>query len=900
MTTRYLIRRTVGEGGLGRVWAVRDTVLNRTVALKELRPDRALSDAASQDFLREAQITGQLEHPNIVSLYDLGRRPQDNQPFYTMPFVKGETLSNAIENYHRTRREGSRDRMQFVRLINAFVSICNAIAYAHSRNVIHRDLKPENIILGPFGEVILLDWGLARLNGDQHTESDDSSIHLTTDSSCKILEGRPEGTPAYMAPEQAEGRSSLIGPRTDIYGLGTILFQILTGIPPHSGKDLSDLYNRIIHNPTPQARLVEPSASKVLSVICAKAMAKAPEDRYSLASELADDVSKWTGDEPVSAYEESILEKAARWARRNRTLTQAIVGSLAAVAVVSLFAWILVSRAKDAAVDAEKIAQAARKEATERLRQARSAADTLLTGVSKDLKEIPGAEVVRTLLLKKAAEFYEGFSKNQGQDPELKLEAGLALNRLGEVHRSLGMFKESWESYKSATNYFKEVEDKVTEKKAAVLGRCESLIGIGLTQREATKYEESEQAYNEAIEELKKLEKIDPSNLVTLDRLAFAETSLGVLLEEQNNKLAETQYVNALKRYDEMIKREPKAYLSDRARAHVNLGTYHYNKGISYPDEEQEKIGQLAYLEAKAHYLAARDDLIRLDLKNPEYLERYARCQTNLGLVLGRLKQDEDSRRSLEAAIRSFEKLIYASVPQYARGLADARVSLAEAINNKNLAISADAISATKKAIEEFEQLNKANPEKSDYEGDLATAYHFIGSVLMKSENPSELELKESLTYLDKALFHRQLLFKNKSNYKKFRDDLLKSLSLRAFARRKLNQVTGTIEDARQLSEISRISESGVDLFNAGSYLAWAAGRKLTDHPEESKKLCDEAILLLEEAWKIDPGLAENLFFDKDLDPLAHFPRFQALAPYNLASPPATLGSSHIFRDFKP
>src|SRR5579883_1361031 len=159
---RYTLSRLHATGGIGRVWLARDQNLGRDVALKELRPERAARTDLWARFLREAQITGHLEHPGIVPIYEVGRHP-DDQPFYTMRFVRGRTLLEAVDDYHRQRREGGGCPLRLRELLTAFVGVCNAVGYAHSRGVLHRDLKPQNVILGDFGEVVVLDWGLARL-----------------------------------------------------------------------------------------------------------------------------------------------------------------------------------------------------------------------------------------------------------------------------------------------------------------------------------------------------------------------------------------------------------------------------------------------------------------------------------------------------------------------------------------------------------------------------------------------------------------------------------------------------------------------------------------------------------------------------------------------------------------
>src|SRR5262249_46743567 len=162
-------------------------------------------------------------------VYELGRRPGDEQPFYTMRFVRGRTLAEASRAYHERRRRGEAGPLELRELLMAFVGVCNAVAYAHSRGVIHRDLKPQKVVLGDFGEVIVLDWGLARVLGEAEGEAaeDRAPVSLSGEGSRdQTIAGQVLGTPAYMAPEQAEGRLDLIDARTDVYGLGAILYEL--------------------------------------------------------------------------------------------------------------------------------------------------------------------------------------------------------------------------------------------------------------------------------------------------------------------------------------------------------------------------------------------------------------------------------------------------------------------------------------------------------------------------------------------------------------------------------------------------------------------------------------------------------------------------------------------------
>jgi serine/threonine-protein kinase len=293
---RYARLHLHATGGIGRVWLARDGALGRDVALKELRPERAGQVAVGARFLQEARITGQLEHPGVVPVYELVRGRDDRQPFYTMRFVKGRTLSEAARAYHQKRSAGQVESLDLLALLNAFVTVCNTVAYAHSRGVIHRDLKGQNVLLGDFGEVVVLDWGLAKRLGRPGGEDPAGADDPGAEDSAQTVQGEALGTPAYMAPEQAAGRLDLIGPRTDVHGLGAILYEVLTGQPPFTGADTHEVLRRVREeDPAPPRRLC-PDAPPALEAICLRALAKRPEDRGTDAGGLAEQVQHWVAE----------------------------------------------------------------------------------------------------------------------------------------------------------------------------------------------------------------------------------------------------------------------------------------------------------------------------------------------------------------------------------------------------------------------------------------------------------------------------------------------------------------------------------------------------------------------------------------------------------------------------
>lgn len=339
---RYVLTRLHAQGGIGRVWLAHDAGLGRDVALKELLPERTGNAAVAARFLQEAQITGQLEHPGIVPIYDLSWHAAENQPFYTMRFVKGQTLREASLAHHEKRRAGQAGALDLRRLLNAFVGVCNALAYAHSRGVLHRDLKGQNVILGEYGEVVVLDWGLAKILDAKQRDpaptpvgsEPPAPVVLESDTPVgDTMPGQLLGTPGYMSPEQAQGRLDLVDARTDIYGLGAILFEILTGRAPHQGQDGTEAIRRTIYDDSPQPRTVEPTVPPALNAICARAMAKQRSERYASAADLAEDVQRFLADEPVHAWREPRSVRLRRWLGRHRT---AVTSAAAVLVVVTL------------------------------------------------------------------------------------------------------------------------------------------------------------------------------------------------------------------------------------------------------------------------------------------------------------------------------------------------------------------------------------------------------------------------------------------------------------------------------------------------------------------------------------------------------------------------------------
>jgi non-specific serine/threonine protein kinase/serine/threonine-protein kinase len=328
---RFEIVRPHAKGGLGKVSVALDKDLNREVALKEIQQRFVNDPSARLRFMREAEITGGLEHPGIVPVYALGTHP-DGLPFYAMKFIRGESLHDAVQVFH-AKTKLDFESLEFRKLLQRFVDVCNAVAYAHARGVLHRDLKPANVMLGGYGETLVVDWGLAKATGkwDATSEtlpSSEPTLKPASGSSGETLPGQAIGTPAYMPPEQAAGRLEQLGPASDVYSLGATLYFVLTGKAAFEGP-LKDVLPRVQRGEFPTPRERTPAVPKPLDAIVRRAMALKPADRYASAGQLSREIEAFLADEPVAAMPETVRDRLNRFQRKNRSAVQtALAASL--------------------------------------------------------------------------------------------------------------------------------------------------------------------------------------------------------------------------------------------------------------------------------------------------------------------------------------------------------------------------------------------------------------------------------------------------------------------------------------------------------------------------------------------------------------------------------------------
>ena len=302
--TKYRLESELARGGMGTVYLAEDAELNRQVAIKVLNSSDVTADLRER-MIREAQIIARLEHPGIVPVHDAGVLP-DGRVFYAMKYVRGKRLDE-----YAAETDSIRDRLR------KFQAACDAVAFAHAHGVIHRDLKPQNIMIGSFGEVLVLDWGVAKILRKHESASEADTLRLPCKSNSNhkagdTTDGTVIGTRHYMSPEQARGEIDRLDERSDVYSLGAVLYFLLTNRAPSATRP----------------RTANPKVSKAAEAICMKAMSPELDARYATAADLSRDVGKLLDAEPVSAYSESIFEKTGRWAGKNRFLILLVLAYL--------------------------------------------------------------------------------------------------------------------------------------------------------------------------------------------------------------------------------------------------------------------------------------------------------------------------------------------------------------------------------------------------------------------------------------------------------------------------------------------------------------------------------------------------------------------------------------------
>ncbi|WP_435009259.1 protein kinase domain-containing protein [Tundrisphaera lichenicola] len=735
--SRYRALRLHARGGLGEIFLAVDGELNREVALKEIQEKHGDRLDSQFRFVFEAEVTGGLEHPGIVPVYGLGRYA-DGRPYYAMRFIRGDTLKVAIRRLHgslKGKRDALAHSLEFRKLLSRFVAVCQAIDYAHSRGVIHRDIKPDNVMLGPHGETLVVDWGLAKaLNRPEPPPDHFGPKPLRplsgTDGSA-TMEGSVIGTPSYMSPEQAAGEVETLGPGSDIFSLGSTLYDLLTNQTPFRGKGLTEIIESVRIADFPAPRAVNPSVPAPLDAICRKAMALRSADRYPTAGELAVDLERWLADEPVTAYPEPFTARVSRWGRRHRTSVAVGLALILTASTGLAISHVLISREK------------ARTERN--FVRARSAVEEMLNKVGEvELADVPQMEPVRRDLLDKALKFYLEFLAERGNDAWSRLETGRAYVRLGDIREMLGLYTQSEANYRAAIGLLERLVDGPDADPHARRGLARAQAGLGVLLKKSGRSLESEALLRRALEGRKALASEFPDDQDDARALAATRYQLGTLLARLKDRGAEDEsaYRSAIEEQEALIAR-PEATLEARRE----LARYLNNLGILQAGAEPDK--------AEATFRRAmkiQDELEAQSLGNAGFRWQRARTRNNLAILLSRAGQVDDAGPLYDQARTGLDSLSadFPSVPDYRRE---------EAMTLNNLGLLREVKPAEgelpldlfRRALDDQRRLALDFPEVPDHRQKLAITCIHLGDLLRTSE-PAEADafLQEAVSLTSK------------------------------------------------------------------------------------------------------------------------------------------------------
>jgi tetratricopeptide (TPR) repeat protein len=871
----YEVLEELGRGGVGVVYKARHQALQRLVALKVLLAGEHAAPAQLTRFRGEAEALARLRHPNIVQVYEVNEH--GGLPFFALELVDGTTLAERLGGAPQPVREAARLVEELARAVHA----------AHQQGVIHRDLKPANILMTADGTAKITDFGLAKRV---------DVVGVPTQS------GEIVGTPSYMAPEQARGDRKSVGPASDVYALGAILYELLTGRPPFRAVTPLDTLLQVLNEePVPPHRL-QPKVPRDLETICLKCLAKAPQRRYPTAETLAEDLRRWQAGEPIQARPVGHVERSWRWCRRNPL----VAGLTAAVTLLVLAATFtttaLAILAERKAVDTEEAlkreealagqlgnsldetkqaygklsgeqerTKEALADALKRRKQYRAALDAQ---TSFYLEKLLAQQKVLTedhkQFLRQALKSYEDLAAEVGQDEETRAGVAAAHKRVGAIRVRLGMHKEAEEAYRRAVALHKELADdfpKVADYRWLLAHDHGSLAN---PLRITGQLKEAEGECRAALALHKQLAEEFSAVPKYREDLSRCHNNLGLLFQSTDRpKEAEDEYLASLAVRKRLVADFPK-----EAKYQMGLGATHMSLGILFEITRRLKPAESEYRAGLAVLKQLRIDFPTAPESLPDLLSRN---HTNLGILLANTDRLDEAETEHRAAFALAKKLAddFPTAPDY-------RLRLAQAHNH--LGIVVEARGRPKEAENEYgaalalhKHLANDFPTVADHQNELAGTM-----VNLAGLNRDRKEFQAARRLLEEALPHHRAALKANPRHPEYRQFYRNNRWVQTLTLLSLGDHRAASATAEELAKAALDPTS--DTYNAACHLALCVPLAEKDDKldeAERKKLVQQyrerAMQLLGQAVQNGFKDVQHLKTDPDLVPLRARADFQKL-----------------------
>jgi tetratricopeptide (TPR) repeat protein/tRNA A-37 threonylcarbamoyl transferase component Bud32 len=796
----YEILGELGRGGMGVVYKARQTSLNRVVALKMLLAG-AYADPEQHRRLRaEAEAVAGLRHPNIVQIHEVGEH--DGRPYLVLEYVEGGSLDGALAGAPQNPRAAA-----------ALVeTLARAVQAAHQQGVIHRDLKPANVLLAAGGGAPsatppaalvpkITDFGLAKQLDAGHGRTPSDAIL---------------GTPSYMAPEQASGKMRAVGPAADVYALGAILYEMLTGRPPFRGETPLDTLQQVLTDDPVPPRALQPKVPADLATACLKCLQKDAGRRYASAGDLAEDLRRFLAGEPIKARPVGPAARFYRWCRRKPMLA----GLLALLVVgTAVSTWqavraTLAERERDRqrvaaeeeavrATAAERTAADNLREANENLALARQAVDDYSFKVSKDPRLSETNRPLRKELLQTVVPFYERLINRRADDPESRAQLAESCHHLARILTDIGEPKEAIARYQQARDVCARlVRDDPAEPghQLKLAGACQNL---GLLYVETGDYAAAESSLRECLTICEQLVEQFPERHRYQQELGGSHLNLGLLhLKSEKAGPAESEFKASLAILERLAAAEPRerAYVSLLANSHQNLGELFSGLG-KYPQAEA------AYQEASRF----RKQLAESDPDSGAAQRELADTYAAQGRLYYETQKYGPAKESLRYAAGTYQRLAekYPEVTSYQQRRAETNLTLGRVCLKTNRPEQAEA--AFGAALEVFQKLASRHPTVVEYKNGLGTSYYNLAGVRLEAK-----QFPEASDLYGQAIRAYEEALQGGRQNAEARDQLPACYSMRARCRVALGQDRESVPDW----------DKALTLLGAGDNRDWVVRRR--------------------------------------------------------------------------